>query len=105
MQKLSVYTERAANRFVSIAQMKRLAELEFKDHILEKGTDELVPALYFQVQGYIPLVYIQEDRPLFYQGCNVCRKKVVEMQKDRQYRCDNCDKYHQSAIANYAFSC
>ena len=41
---------------------------------------------------------------MFYLGCTVCRKKVVEMQRDKHYRCDNCDKYYPSCEPNYAFS-
>ena len=36
VQKLTVYTNRV-NQFVSIAQMKKLSHMQFKEHLQEKG--------------------------------------------------------------------
>ena len=47
---------------------------------------------------------VSQDRPIFYMGCKVCRRKMVEL-PDQKYSCEDCHLFSTDGVPNYNFSC
>ena len=87
----------AADVRCSIAQMVEMAE---SDETLMDG----MKAAWYRVEAFsswFPGV-IDGQRPAYYMGCKVCKKKVTE--ESNGYSCQACNKVYDEAVPSWNFS-
>ena len=57
---------------------------------------------FFKINGYISKIMYDEMRTMYYLGCPDCKKKVME--ENGGYKCENCNKVHQTCLTGYIYS-
>ena len=83
---------------ILVSQM--IEQSESSQDVLKEGK-----AFYCQLVCHLTWIHIPADamsRPMFYLACQVCKRKVFQMVD--QYRCENCDKLHETNLPTYMLS-
>lgn len=55
---------------------------------------------FYKISGFVKMIF--NDEKILYLSCPDCRKKVIE--EDGNWRCENCDKLHETNLPTYMLS-
>ncbi|CAD8063102.1 unnamed protein product [Paramecium sonneborni] len=66
-----------------------------------EGTRDNKPTKFYEIRAYLTTIF---NKPLFYEGCDICKRKINFIPQTKQYHCQNCDQNFDKPSFKYIFN-